>query len=161
MPRRPRPCPVCNAVFRPAGNQVTCSFACRRTRGDQSAERPCVDCGIAVPTKAKAIVLCAPHKAERRRAHYRRKNVARRGAALVGPPMSIERLGERDGWRCHLCTKRVNRTLTSPHPWSPTFDHLIPISAGGVDEPSNLALAHRRCNVSRGNRGSVQLLLIG
>lgn len=130
-------------------------------RGDQPKERPCADCGVAVLTRSKALVLCAEHKAERRRAHYRRKNVARRGAAIIGPAMSIEQLGERDGWRCHLCTRRVNRALGYAHAMSPTFDHLTPVSYGGTDAPENLRLAHRVCNTRRGNRGSVQLLLVG
>lgn len=165
MPPRPRLCPVCKVMYKPGGGtpQVTCSRKCAaQIAGDvRGFERPCADCGTLVLTRAKFIILCSTHKAERRRAHYRRKNVVRRGAALVGLAMSIEQLGERDGWRCHLCRRRVDRALASPHPQSPTFDHLTPISAGGVDEPTNLALAHRRCNVSRGNRGPAQLLLVG
>jgi 5-methylcytosine-specific restriction endonuclease McrA len=51
--------------------------------------------------------------------------------------------------------------LTSPHPRSPTVDHLIPVSEGGTDAPENLRLAHRTCNTKRGTRGTVQLLLVG
>lgn len=75
--------------------------------------------------------------------------------------MTLAELGERDGWRCHLCRLRVDRTLTSPHPMSGTFDHLIPVADGGTDAPINLALAHRHCNTRRGRRGLAQLLLVG
>jgi 5-methylcytosine-specific restriction endonuclease McrA len=80
---------------------------------------------------------------------------------VAGPLITIKMLGDRDGWRCHLCRKAVRPTLRHPHPGAPTFDHLIPISDGGDDRPENLRLAHFRCNSARGNRGIVQLMLIG
>lgn len=75
--------------------------------------------------------------------------------------MSIHELGARDGWRCHLCRRRVSPRLRSPHRMSATFDHLVPVTDGGTDEPENLRLAHLTCNSSRGKRGTVQLLLVG
>lgn len=75
--------------------------------------------------------------------------------------MTIEQLGTRDGWRCHLCRRRVNRLLRAPHRRSATFDHLIPVADHGDDSPANLRLAHWSCNSSRGAGGVVQLLLIG
>ena len=33
-----------------------------------------------------------------------------------------------------------------------TIDHILPQSAGGSDDPDNLALACRNCNERRGNR---------
>jgi 5-methylcytosine-specific restriction endonuclease McrA len=80
---------------------------------------------------------------------------------VAGAALSIDQLGERDGWRCHLCRRRVSRTMRSPHPRSASFDHLIPVSHGGTDAPENLRLAHRGCNSRRGNRGAVQLQLVG
>jgi 5-methylcytosine-specific restriction endonuclease McrA len=75
--------------------------------------------------------------------------------------MTIAELGERDGWRCHLCRKRVYRRYRAPDPRSPTFDHLIPVSDHGDDAPENLRLAHLHCNSKRGAGGVVQLLLVG
>lgn len=75
--------------------------------------------------------------------------------------MTLAELGDRDGWRCHLCRRRVDRRLVSPHPMSGTFDHLIPVADGGTDAPVNLALAHRECNTRRGRRGAAQLQLVG
>jgi 5-methylcytosine-specific restriction endonuclease McrA len=74
---------------------------------------------------------------------------------------TLEQIGERDGWKCHLCRKRVQRTLPGSVPMGPTIDHLVPLSRGGDDTPANVALAHRKCNVARGTRGTVQLLLVG
>jgi 5-methylcytosine-specific restriction endonuclease McrA len=70
-------------------------------------------------------------------------------------------LGERDSWRCHLCRRKVNPVLESPHDLSKTMDHLVPIADGGDHEPANLALAHRICNTRRSTGGVVQLALIG
>lgn len=80
---------------------------------------------------------------------------------IVGPRLSIEQLGARDSWKCHLCRKRVSRSYRAPNPRSATFDHLIPIADGGTDVPENLRLAHWGCNSSRGTGGTVQLLLVG
>ena len=69
---------------------------------------------------------------------------------------------ERDGWRCHLCGKKIDTSAPWPQPDSPSIDHLIPISLGGDDMPHNVAAAHLRCNQSKGNRShGEQLRLIG
>lgn len=52
----------------------------------------------------------------------------------------------RDGAYCAICDK-------SFHPNSEiTIDHWIPKAAGGTDEMDNLKLAHRVCNVWKGDR---------
>jgi len=88
----------------------------------------------------------------------RRKNAKRRGAGSGGYRLSD--VGDRDGWRCHLCGKKVNPTLSGMHEMGPTVDHLVPVSAGGLDELVNVALAHRRCNTTRRDVGPAQLRLI-
>ena len=90
----------------------------------------------------------------------RRKNSKRRRAAL-GEKYSFRQIAERDGWRCHLCGKKVPDRPHEGRPLDGEIDHLVPVSAGGVDDPSNVALAHRRCNLARGARGAAQLRLIG
>lgn len=177
--RRSKTCVICSAEFfdtweRPRG---TCSDSCAHVRQTMilaaartaatsalRPTRPCGDCGTPTTRNSNrpgGIPLCGSCAKTRRRAFWRRKNVVRRGAAVVGSQMSIEQLGDRDKWTCHLCRKRVGRRLKSPHPRSATFDHLIPIADGGTDAPENLALAHRVCNTRRGTGGTVQLLLIG
>jgi hypothetical protein len=58
-------------------------------------------------------------------------------------------------WKCHLCGKRVRRNLKYPHPKSASLDHIIPLS-WRKDSPGhvwgNVALAHLRCNQSKGAR---------
>jgi hypothetical protein len=59
------------------------------------------------------------------------------------------------GWKCHLCGKKVSRRLKYPHPKSASLDHIVPLS-WRKDSPGhvwgNVALAHLRCNQSKGAR---------
>lgn len=174
VPRAPRPCRVCQAPFVPPrgskGSRVTCTDACfdafmqaaaqLKAAANLVTERPCPDCGQLV-LGGHSTRRCPPCRAVRSQASNRRKNVKRRGAQMADRTLTLPELGRREGWRCHLCLKRVDQRLKSPHPMSPTFDHLIPISEDGDDAPENLRLAHRTCNVKRGTGGIVQLLLVG
>ena len=86
---------------------------------------------------------------------------ARLRAALVEVVDPLT-LFTRDGWRCHICGKRVRQDLPGNHPAGPTIDHLIPLSQGGDHSYANTALAHRRCNVAKGVRAvGDQLALVG
>lgn len=61
---------------------------------------------------------------------------------------------ERDGPLCCWCKKpllfgkRMDFGIREPDDWA-TIEHLIPISRGGTNDLSNLALAHKLCNSSR------------
>lgn len=66
---------------------------------------------------------------------------------------------ERDGWRCHICGKKIRCSLPHSHPLGATLDHLIPLANGGADAPDNVAAAHRLCNSIKGVSGAAQLLL--
>jgi 5-methylcytosine-specific restriction endonuclease McrA len=71
-------------------------------------------------------------------------------------------VGDRDGWRCGICRRKVNRSLAYPHPRSPSLDHIIPISQHGPHTYANCRIAHLNCNEARSNRGgNEQLALIG
>jgi 5-methylcytosine-specific restriction endonuclease McrA len=80
-----------------------------------------------------AEVLRAP---KRRRAE--RLKQARRA------PIDREAIFERDGWLCGICGELVEAD-------DATLDHIVPISLGGADEPSNVRLAHSLCNSRRGD----------
>ena len=59
----------------------------------------------------------------------------------------LRRLGRRDGWRCHWCGRGFRRTPARRC----TIDHLVPVSVGGSWALSNLVLACRACNETRGD----------
>lgn len=73
--------------------------------------------------------------------------------------ISVYDLAARDGARCNLCQGRIDMTLAGSDNMGPTIDHLLPVSMGGTNDSNNLALAHRRCNTRRKNRGAAQMLL--
>lgn len=80
--------------------------------------------------------------------------------------VSPRRIYERDGWRCKLCRKKVQRDKVAPHPLAPTLDHIIPLTAGvengGVHAPHNVQCAHFICNSRKSGRiDDVQLMLFG
>jgi len=53
---------------------------------------------------------------------------------------------------CWLCGKPVDKTLPPYLDGSPEVDEIVPVSLGGSPfDRSNTRLAHRICNIRRGN----------
>ena len=100
----------------------------------------CVTCGIEF----------APGTSAARKYCGRKCARAKRGGS-VNRRAWVERLGERDGWTCHLCQSPVDPRLYWPTPLAGSVDHKIPVSRGGNDAEDNLALAHLTCNTARKN----------
>lgn len=114
--------------------------------------------GRAIDDVLEVIPLDPPSTAA---AEARQRRHMRRRAQTHGKPFRFDAIAERDGWRCHLCGRRIDPTISRRHPMGATIDHLVPIAAGGGDEPENVALAHRDCNIRRGTKGIAQLRLVG
>jgi 5-methylcytosine-specific restriction endonuclease McrA len=96
---------------------------------------------------------------QRRRDKDKRRALKRDAYVADVSPTKIYR---RDGYRCKLCSKRLNMRVVVPHPMAPTIDHIIPLAQGGTHEPANAQAAHFLCNSIKGDRGgNEQLLLIG
>ena len=54
---------------------------------------------------------------------------------------------------CAICGRPVNFDKVFPDPWSPTLDHIVPISKGGAPaDLENLQLAHLQCNRKKGTK---------
>lgn len=179
-PKAARPAPAerrcvhCQALL--SGLRVKyCGNECYRLHSRKPlVERPCRYCGKAfVPLQSTerwqhATKVCSVdcQNEERREASriYSYAARARRKVRMRKPEGSAlvvrKRIYERDGWRCHLCSKPVKRDAVVPHPQAPTIDHLIPLAAGGTHEPHNVRTAHFICNSKRGAGGVVQLLLV-
>lgn len=164
------PCAVCGRMLAIATTSRV-SPVCRPCRAEKRnadgiGERPppvvpCIGCGTLVDRGKNVrsdLVRCVPCRRRAISEVNRRKNTARR--RTKAGRFSVFDVGDRDGWRCHLCRKAVNSALSGMHPRGPTIDHLVPVSLGGEDVLSNVSLAHRECNVRRGvNRAPAQLLL--
>lgn len=98
---------------------------------------------------------------DKRRDAFQKRRALKLGAS-TGEPVILADIAERDRWRCQLCKRAVSRKRRWPDPLSPSMDHIVPLTRGGAHDPSNVQLAHLRCNVSKGNRGGgEQLALIG
>jgi hypothetical protein len=105
---------------------------------------------------------CVPCK-EKNRSAARRKT-RKRLEGVEWEHYTPAEIAERDGWRCQLCRKPVNRRKRWPDPLSASIDHIVPITKGGTDVRANVQLAHLRCNISKGNRlrpDGEQLRLLG
>lgn len=72
--------------------------------------------------------------------------------ARVGEVFAPDEIHARDGWTCLLCREPIDQGIAWPHPKSPSIDHVIPLSRGGVHTRSNVQSAHLGCNSSKGDR---------
>lgn len=158
-------CALCDAQFTPCTTwQAFCSQRCRLAR--KSSPVHVADCewcnsphAFRRSTGRFCSQKCRDAHNDSRPDRNRQKNQKRKGHRAGD--YTIAEVALRDGRRCHLCSKRVDMTLSGNDRMGPTIDHLIPVSAGGDDVITNVRLAHRSCNCSRGAGGGVQLLLVG
>lgn len=65
----------------------------------------------------------------------------------------------RDGNKCQICGGALRFDKVWPHPKSPSIDHILPISKGGADVPSNVQSAHLSCNLRKHTNAEGQLWL--
>jgi len=160
---------------------------CAECSSTRSAIRVCDECGATfAPTNAvqkRCSAKCAD-RANRRNiianitrrykndpafrakvsaaAHNRRASLLGAGQ-ITGQADLIAYLMKRDRGRCGICHKPVR---ARKGPMRPSVDHIVPLlpinGERGSHALENLQLAHYRCNLSKGNRGGgEQLMLIG
>lgn len=171
-----RICRGCGNTFRPqTDKQVFCNRECRHAthalsqREAPSKRRPfeCKACGSTVfpSRRGRRSCYCSDECALRGRSEKRRVACYIRRAIKSGAtaePVKAEDVFERDGWRCGICRRKVNKNLKWPHPMSASLDHIIPLVKGGTHGCVNVQLAHLRCNLSKHTRPmGEQLLLVG
>ncbi|WP_371287153.1 HNH endonuclease [Mycobacteroides abscessus] len=100
------------------------------------------------------------HRASVKRVQKSRRRAVKRNAYVED--VSPKRVFERDGYRCHICRKKVRTDVVVPHPRAATVDHLIPLACGGTHEMANCRTACFLCNAVKGDRGGgEQLMLVG
>lgn len=188
--RNPRPCAGCSEIFAPTrSDQMCCSNLCWHVaRGHRLLApiepRRCAfsDCGAEFAPKSRRQLCCSePHgkaywRERAREAGYKnpkqpwggakkeadqRRRAMKLGASTTERVVAAE-IMERDGWRCGLCRKKIDKRLKWPHPRSASIDHIVPLTRGGAHSPANVQAACLVCNTAKSNNGGgEQLALIG
>lgn len=125
-----------------------CSNSCKGRAGAEARRKH-----LTPEAKAEALRLKNDRRHSKRRAQL---------AAVEFEDFDRVEVFRRDGWKCQLCGRKVDSSLKSPDPMSASLDHIVPVSVGGAHTRLNTQLAHLHCNISKGNRGGgEQLLLVG
>lgn len=143
-------CAVCDRLFTLHGQQLG---AYSRHSGGASCSPSCKE------------TLKRRGNTRRKLAEQKRTGNTRRSRlkqAAIVENIGLADLAARDKYRCHLCGKRVDTSITGRGPQVATIDHLVPLSLGGDHSWANVALAHKGCNSRKAARGAgEQLMLIG
>lgn len=163
-PAEDRDCIICGATYQ--GRARTCSQECRtidrkrekkayRDRADNQAKAKAYhkqyreDNPERIKELREAWQDANPDKVRKSR---RAARIARQNAPK-GIPYEDTQVFIDDNWTCCLCHKPVDKSSTvADSPWAPTLEHLTPISRGGADCRTNVALSHRRCNYMKHRR---------
>jgi hypothetical protein len=112
-------------------------------------DRTCVECGGSFVARKANAKWCS----DTCRIRTCRRDESRRRAPGAGGALYADReIFERDGWICQICHEPVDRAASRRTAGGATIDHVVPLSRGGADDPSNVATAHRRCNREKGAR---------
>jgi len=109
----------------------------------------CAYCGVEFCQRG-GIPMAYCSKRHKTRAALNRRKARERGAFVAD--VSPAKVFAADGYRCHLCGKKTDRSKSVPHPKAPTIDHVVPLACGGTHEPSNCRTAHFKCNYEKGDR---------
>lgn len=105
-------------------------------------ERECPRCTSRFIPVTLRQVYCSDQCSWREQRSRRR---ARQRSAFVERVDLID-IYKRDGGRCGLCGRKVDRRCKYPHSRAPVLDHIVPLSRGGKHERINIQLAHHGCN---------------
>ena len=158
-----RHCVDCGVVVQRRGRCSPCATTRTKENARLSAKakaaaafvperKVCTECFAAFATtyglklRRYCSVSCGK-KAGKRTA--RAKGKARKRAATV-EAVNPTRVFVRDGWLCHLCGGKTDKTRRGTyHPKAPELDHIVPLAKGGAHSYANTACAHRQCNAAK------------
>lgn len=153
---------------RSAEVHATCP-ACRHRKATPP-QRQCPDCYSEVPDTRRYCRDCGGRRKKESRRRNKREHRRRHGGNCTfrqrckkyGAPftrVSKQAVMERDKWRCQLCREPLLHKYTTilgtrtPHPRSPTIDHIVPLSFGPSSPGhvfDNCQAACWACNCERG-----------
>lgn len=165
----PRPCSWCGLVYAPKQRCISkyCSPLCKNSSRNAAAararllskpSRKCPHCAASLPSeKFITAAFCSVKCSDA--AHGVTRKMRKRGSDPGLGLISRAEIAERDGWRCGLCRRKVDRAKLWPDPMCASIDHVLPLARGGDNSAANLQLAHLRCNLSKRAGGQDQLRL--
>jgi hypothetical protein len=169
-------CPTCGRWHVDRRSVGHCSSACRPSKPKdpggscQLHYGDCARCGRAFCSRRANGKFCSEkcgkkaRKATRRhreRAAGYRKRKGHASDDAGCETFTTRQIAERDGWRCHLCGRRVLDREWRGRPGDAELDHLMPLSAAGDHTRQNVALSHRSCNGRRSDKGPAPVRLFG
>lgn len=160
---RPIACVSCLSPLPKAVTSVPlyCSVKCRPSYWKPAPSRlvTCVTCGRTFSTTQPRAEACS--RACNDRSPKAKERAAKRRGAGNTSPFSTAEIAERDGWMCGICGGRIPKRAKHPDGRSLSIDHIVPLSEGGDHVPSNVQVAHLKCNLSKGVRAvGCQLRLV-
>jgi hypothetical protein len=143
------PCLNCAAIVDNPMHRRFCTDNCRVAYVLHGGPRPtstdCVACGIAIDLNMRG------KHGQRRNSSVKLCRQCKQDYSKY--KMSAREIAERDGTDCGICGLSVDMTLARSDGLNcPSVDHVIPRSRGGSHDPSNLQLAHLRCNMAKSDR---------
>lgn len=89
--------------------------------------------------------MCEPCKLSSKRRQKQAHRARRRAGRVAGVSYDPHKVFRRDKWRCYLCgVKTQKKDIYADN--AAEIDHVIPLSKGGKDIPSNVRCSCRKCN---------------
>lgn len=137
------------------GNRRFCSSRCRmkHRRSGGVLHASCILCHVQIDLTERGLTKAGEDSARTRR-NDARLCASCRLSRKHRHRYSARALALRDGARCGICGTDVDMDLPWPNALSPSVDHVVARSDGGTDDPTNLQLAHLRCNMVKSFRSN-------
>lgn len=149
-------------------------FCSRDCLHSHRVTKKCPSCGVDVHDVSIFGLdpLCSRCSSERARESRRRskrsqkkkhgnwRRRCRNYGGYFNPAVKRDAIFERDGYRCHVCKRKLPKRFSHDNPRSPTVDHHpVPLSKGGDHDWHNVRCCCWECNVRKGASWDGQMLL--
>jgi len=160
-------CERCEARFIQRGKKARCRdcqvdlVSLLRVR----YSKVCQSCGERYETSQPHQLTCTKKCASRRtrqtqRQRHGRQDTHRKRARRYGceyEPVSRTKVFERDGYVCQICGEATSSKYSFDDPWSPTVDHIVPMSKQGAHSYENIQCAHAFCNSVKNDKSDADV----
>lgn len=111
----------------------------------------CAECGISFLTYQHSVGRFCSSNCYKVSQGWSGEASGKRDSFYVNPRVRLA-IYKDANWLCQLCECPTRPDGHYLHPRYPTLDHIVPRAHGGSDNPENLRLACRQCNITRGAR---------